>query len=85
MKLTLSGQLSQEFVAAYSFRLQMQGPGRRAAQAFGNSARTGQLRQIHAFQLGGNLIDWARQKLRVDLCAHFATRPFCLCVADGEL
>src|SRR5712692_9826415 len=50
MKLAAAGQFSQEFVAAHAFGFHLQSPLRETAQSLRNSARSRQLRQIHAVQ-----------------------------------
>ena len=81
----IMGQLSQKLVAAHAFGFQLQSPRRYAAQALRNAPRPRQLRQVHAFQFRGDLIDGPWQELRIDFCSHFAARPFCLGFTHLEL
>src|SRR5713226_4557268 len=84
-KLTAAGELSQELVAAHALGFYLQSSRGHAAQALGDAARSRKLRQIHAIQFGGNLIDGAGQKLGIYFGAHFAARPFRLSFTNVEL
>src|SRR5260370_28570638 len=85
MKLAPAGKLCQEFVAADAHGFHLQNPRGDAAQSLRDPASPRQLRQVDTIQFRRNLIDGARQKLRIYFFPHFAARPLHLSFTDVEL